>query len=241
MRNGSKCAFTGTNVIQLKGETTTVKKILILTLGAVALLLTANASADSFAIVTTRTGSDTIDWGQLGPPFTVLSSPVGWTSTGGATGTASDSANLERRDEGNGWDGVFAIGDHLLWNQDNGNAIDIHFNSPIALGGAQIQDDFFVTYQGCVQALGSFGSSPVFCATGVNDGSENNTAPFIGIQDLSGGNITDLLFTTDFGPNATAINTLSFQPGTTTPEPSSLLLLASGIVGLAGVVRRKLT
>jgi hypothetical protein len=241
MRNGSKCAVAGTKVIQLKGETTTVKKLLIVTLGAVALLLSANAYADSFSIVTTRTGSDTIDWGQLGPPFTTLTSPVGWTSTGGAMGTASDSGTLERRDEGNGWDGVFAIGDHLLWNQDNGNPIDIHFNNPISLGGAQIQDDFFVTYQGCVQALGSFGSSPIFCVTGVNTGAEDNSAPFIGIQDLSGGNITDLLFTTDFGPNATAINTLSFQPGTTTPEPSSLLLLASGIAGLAGVVRRKLT
>ncbi|MGB8771396.1 MAG: PEP-CTERM sorting domain-containing protein [Candidatus Korobacteraceae bacterium] len=201
----------------------------------------ASAYADNFSIVTSRpSGTDTIDWGQFGPPFTQLMSPADWISMNGAMGTASDSGTLERRDEGNGWDGIFAFGDHLLWNQDNGNAIDIHFNSPISMGGAQIQDDDFGAFMGCVQALGSFGASPVFCVAGNNDGSEMNTAPFIGIQDLSGGHITDLLFTTDVGPNATAINSLSFSAsGATTPEPTSMLLLGSGLLTAAGVLKRR--
>ena len=205
----------------------------------VASVLTMCAYADTFAIVTTRTGNDSIDWGQLGVTFTTIASPASWTSALGATGTVSDLATLERRDEGNGWVGIFMIGDHLLWNQDNGNPIDIHFNTPIALGGAQIQDDFFVTYMGCVQALGSFGSSPVFCVTGVNTGAEDNSAPFIGIRDLSGGHISDLLFTTDVGPNATAINTVSFS-SSTVPEPASLMLLGSGLAALAGAARKRL-
>jgi hypothetical protein len=194
--------------------------------------------ADTFSIVTTRTGSQTIDWGQFGQPFTQFGSPAPWTS-GGFSGTASDSGTLERRDEGNGWAGIFTLGDHLLWNQDNGSPIDIHFNSPISLGGAQVQDDFFGAYMGCIQALGSFGASPVFCVSGNNTGAEDGSAPFIGIQDTSGANITDLLFTTDVGPNATAINQLSFTPSGTTPEPTSMLLLCSGLLTVAETIKRR--
>jgi hypothetical protein len=216
-----------------------MKKLLFLVL-SLALLLTATAFADSFSIVTTRpTTGTTLDWLQFGPPFTTLPSPTSWTA-GAFTGTASDSGTMERRDEGNGWVGIFTPGDHLLWNQDNGNALDIHFNTPIGIGGAQIQDDFFGLFMGCVQALGSFGASPVFCVSGNNTGAEDGSAPFIGIQDLSGANITDLLFTTDVGPNATAINQLTFSGGAqTTPEPGSMMLLGSGLVSIFGLAKRR--
>jgi hypothetical protein len=212
--------------------------------GCVLALVAAAAFADNFVQVTTRTGNDMIDWGQLGPPFTQIDGSAPWTSMLGATGVASDSGALERRDEGSGWIGVFNLRDHLLWNQDNGNAIDIHFNTPISLGGAQIQDDFFGVYSGCIQALGSFGSSPVFCVQGTNNGAEDGSAPFIGIQDTTGANITDLLFTTtedNTPPNSTAINQLSFTSGGkgVVPEPITLVLFGSGLLGL-GRARRKL-
>ncbi len=103
--------------------------------GCVLALAAAAAFADSFVQVTTRTGNDMIDWGQFGPTFTQIQSPASWTSMLGASGTVSDLGTLERRDEGSGWIGIFNIGDHLLWNQDNGNVIDIHFDTPISLGG----------------------------------------------------------------------------------------------------------
>lgn len=213
-------------------------KMVLLCVALVAVFGVASAYADSFSIVTSRTGSQTIDWGQFGPPFTQFGSPAPWTS-GGFSGTASDSGTLERRDEGNGWDGIFTLGDHLLWNQDNQSPIDIHFNTPISLGGAQIQTDIFVVYMGCIQALGSFGPSPVFCVTGNNTGAQDGSAPFIGIQDTSGANITDLLFATDFGPFSAAINQLSFTLSGATPEPTSMLLLGSGLLTVAGTIRRR--
>jgi hypothetical protein len=215
-----------------------MRNLLFAVLG-LALLFSVNAFADSFAIVSSRPGTGTtIDWGQFGPPFTTLPSPAPWTA-GAFTGTASDSGTLERRDEGDGWDGIFTLGDHLLWNQDNGNAIDIHFDTPISLGGAQIQDDFFGLFTGCIQAMGSFGTSPTFCVTADNTGAEDGSAPFIGIQDLDGANITDLLFTTDVGPNATAINQLTFEAGAGVPEPGSMILLGSGLLGVFGVAKRR--
>ncbi len=78
-----------------------------------------------------------------------------------------------------------------------------------------------------------------------NNGAEDGSAPFIGIQDTTGANITDLLFTTlednETPPNSTAINQLSFTSGGkgVVPEPITLVLFGSGLLGL-GRARCKL-
>ena len=201
------------------------------------------AVADNFAqVFTAPTGVDTIDWSQLGPAFNTVSSPASWTSNLGAPGTASDSGTLEQVDEGNGWTGTFNLNDHLLWNQDNGNAIDIHFSSPISLGGAQIQNDFSGNFTGYIQAIGSFGTSQKFQISGNNTQAEDGSAPFIGIQDLSGGNITDLLFTTDSavngGTNFTAIDTVLL--GSAVPEPGSFAVVGLLFLILAATFRKQM-
>src|SRR5437870_330573 len=104
----------------------------IVGLAAVAMLLGAaeQASADHM-LVTSRSAlgsNDFVDWGVLGPPFTTVSNPFPITSNGGIDVTVSQpSGDFERRDQGDGWDGNFAPGTKLLWDQGNGPTVTLDF------------------------------------------------------------------------------------------------------------------
>ena len=53
---------------------------------------------------------------------------------------------FQRRDQGNGWSGNFALGDALLWTQGLVGPMVIEFDQPVVGAGAQIQ----------VNAIGAF-------------------------------------------------------------------------------------
>jgi hypothetical protein len=56
---------------------------------------------------------DSVNWGQLGPSFTLLTTPENWVSAGGLTGEVGitgsfiGTQNFERLDQSNGWSGNF--------------------------------------------------------------------------------------------------------------------------------------
>ena len=54
------------------------------------------------------------------------------------------------------------------------------------------------------------------------------------------GSIPSEAFTLTFGSSTTSTSTSTSTTGTSVPEPSSIMLFGSGILGLAGVLRRKL-
>jgi hypothetical protein len=203
--------------------------------------------------VTGALANDTVDWGQLGPTFTLLTTPENWTSTGGQftgevgiTGSNIGTQNMERLDQSNGWSGNFLPGDHLIWNeggsQQTGIDIGVLFNNLSAGGGAQIQADFFGPFTATLTAFDSLGN--VIGQTVMNGNSTSNadgSAIFIGFHSNSS-NVGFLNFNVvdQFGGDSLAIDTLTVYSNGTVPEPTSLLLLGSGLVGAVAYGRRRL-
>ena len=204
--------------------------------------------------VGTAFANDTIDWGQLGPSFTLLTTPENWTSTSalytgqvGITGSPLGTQNFERRDEGNGWGGNFFPGEHLLWNEgtqyQTGIDFGVLFNQNVYGGGAQIQSDYFgpftatlTAYQCCSVSPGNLLGTVVML--GNSNGNADGSAIFISFLSNTP-NVWFLNFNVvdQFGGDSLSIGTVTLY---STPEPGSLLLLGSGALGLAGVIRRKL-
>ncbi|GIV16097.1 MAG: hypothetical protein KatS3mg022_1532 [Armatimonadota bacterium] len=215
------------------------------TLWVVALAVVAMSSAHALTFITNRTalgGNDYVDWGVLGATYTVVSNPVSLNSNGGLPLTVSKptSGSFERLDQGSGWWGNFAQGDHLLWTLYEVGPMVIEFASPVIGAGAQIQRNWYGAFTGTIMAydaannlLGSFSLA------GLSNGNSDNSAIFLGVLDSSAV-IKKVVFDVDNTTGDFAINRLDLvtQGGAPViPEPGTMLLMSIG--GLAiGLGRR---
>ena len=160
------------------------------------------------------------------------------TGTVGLNGGFQNFYNLQ---EGSTWNGQFANGEGILYNGRLFGNTDAGFVATFDQGirgvGAFIQSDYYGPFTATItlfdasyQVLGSF------TANG-NSGFGPGTALFIGAYDNVPIYAAEFDVIDQFGLNDVAIGQMNIN---TTPEPGTLVLFGSSVLGLAGYLRRRI-
>jgi hypothetical protein len=211
------------------------------------LLLAVGTAQAQITLVTVRSslgGTDFIDWGQLGLPFSQTVTPVNVLSNNSHTVNVNQAVSpMERRDQGNGWSGNFANGDRLWWTDNapnGGGPITINFGASATAFGANIQADSFGAFVARLSFFDVFNNLVgTVTETGNSTNAGDGSAIFIG--GISGGtatNFNSVVISLDsaVGPTADfAINQADFSLATGVPEPTSVALVGITFVTGAGV------
>ncbi|HYM33080.1 MAG TPA: PEP-CTERM sorting domain-containing protein [Candidatus Cybelea sp.] len=183
-----------------------------------------------------------VDWGAFGPTGTSISTPDSRTIGGITVGVASSQGVLARLDEGSGFTGTFAVGDHLL--ADAGSKSDtfiVSFGSPVRGFGTQIDAHYISgAFTGFVEVF-TASNVKIFTANFSGNGTtaEDNSAPFVGVESSA----ADISFAEFFvnqtlpllPAGALAINRLDVL----VPEPATLAVFAPALMGIMWLRRRR--
>ena len=217
-----------------------LKTLLALTAGA---LVAFASPAQATVTLWDGTGAnDTIQWAQLGPAFTSVSTPVSVISNNGLTGTTNDSdGSAQRLDEGNGWTGNFAPGDALLFNNFSG-LINITFDTPVSAAGAQFMANLYGDFLARIWYDDGTFADLGFDVAGNSNGNEDDSAVFIGVISDSA-NIVGITYGLHLTQDSYgfAIGDVQLIDGVPEPGTWAMMLLGFGAIGVAMRRRRRVS
>jgi hypothetical protein len=197
----------------------------------------ANASIIGLTSLADVGATDTIDWGQLSGGF---ATPQGVTSALGQSATVSADGAFATIDQGFGWTGNFASGEHLIWTNGSAKEITLDFLNPVSAVGAYIQSNSFGAF--IAELIGSNGQDLGSFALFGNSNTHVGEALFLGLKS-SDGDISQIRFHLNQSVNDSpdfAIGTVSFAPGVSgsaVPEPATWAMMISGFA-MAGMALR---
>jgi hypothetical protein len=182
--------------------------------------------SDGFVASTSGTASnlDFAEWVPEGAYPTAVAWSLGTTSFGGdiASGNASVGArnmtSIQLCSSGNPFNGGVCGG---------GYGYDVYISEGSGLSGLLVGGNtYYLTLNGATDSAGA-----------LDAWDENDGPATCYFENYSGSGLCEPY---GFGSESFTITTATTGPPPTTPEPSSILLFGSGILGLVGVLRRKL-
>ncbi len=218
---------------------------LVRLLASVALIATPLAMQAQTSFVASRASmsGSLLNWNTIyGPNGTSVGAGFTATGLGGLTLSTTGPGSVQVLNQGSGWSGGFLGGEPVLYSSGSPGALSLLFNADIFGLGANLQSNFFGSFTGTVKAYSAanalLGSYDV---NGVSNSNGDGSQPFLGIRNVAGmrrvtfevsGSIQDF----SLGLNQATIETTS---NTTVPEPSTYLLMASGLAAIAAIRRRR--
>ena len=204
-----------------------------------AVLLLGSAALRADNIVTSRpTGTDSVNWSQLGPVGATIPQDFSFVTANNVNGTGSFATGAGAvLQQGNGWGGNFGPGDWVNYTTGSGK-LKLNFDAAYNQIGAQIQANYYGDFT--AQICDNLGAC--FTENGTSTGAGDNSAIYLGIFSATPISwITYELTDASLELSQFAINdvTLVGEGITPVPEPGTLLLLGTGLAGLAGALKNR--
>lgn len=166
--------------------------------------LTFIPGAGTTTLTLESTGGLTVTGTQNGGGARILQqNPTGFVVGAGNSNALQDPTNPATR---NGlWNGNFAPNTSVFYSNGNLGGLTLSFSTPVAAVGAQINSLFYRNssrvpgFQGTLTAFATDGTSQTFDATGITNGSADNSAAFWGVSSTTA-NISSIVFRSYVSP-----------------------------------------